>query len=412
MNLRTLIIISFLLFSSLLRAQSHISSDDLFISARNAAFEKKDYNKAKQLARQALLQSPQYADIEIFLGRVYTWSKQYDSALFHLQQVLTYAPANQEASIALTDLEYWNDHYNKALSVCNNGLSANSASADLLLRKAKILIAFKYYKEALEVTDKLLKLNKHNTVALALASSLRDAAAVNKLGVSYDYTHFDKQFNQPWHLISIGYSRYTNLGSFTGSINYANRFGNNGWQAEVDAYPRISKTFYSYVSAGYSPGQSVFPKYRAGLSLYANLPLSYEAEAGVRYLNFGTSTYIYTFYAGKYYSNFLFGARTYITPSIAAASHSYSFTARYYFSGADDFLGASIGTGISPDDRANSIQFNNKNMLTSRQASVSFNHRIAKMNIVLLKTSWINQEYKIGATGNQVDVSIGLQRRF
>ncbi len=412
MNLRTLIIISFLLFSSLLRAQSHISSDDLFISARNAAFEKKDYNKAKQLARQALLQSPQYADIEIFLGRVYTWSKQYDSALFHLQQVLTYAPANQEASIALTDLEYWNDHYNKALSVCNNGLSANSASADLLLRKAKILIALKYYKEALEVTDKLLKLNKHNTVALALASSLRDAAAVNKLGVSYDYTHFDKQFNQPWHLVSIGYSRYTNLGSFTGSINYANRFGNNGWQAEVDAYPRISKTFYSYVSAGYSPGQSVFPKYRAGLSLYANLPLSYEAEAGVRYLNFGTSTYIYTFYAGKYYSNFLFGARTYITPSIAAASHSYSFTARYYFSGADDFLGASIGTGISPDDRANSIQFNNKNMLTSRQASVSFNHRIAKMNIVLLKTSWINQEYKIGATGNQVDVSIGLQRRF
>ncbi|MCW3110592.1 MAG: yaiO [Segetibacter sp.] len=412
MNIRTLILIGLLPISALLKAQTPASSDELFKAARNASFEEKDDNKAKQLAKQALLQSPQYADVQVFLGRLYTWNKQYDTAVYEFLQVLTYAPSNEDASIAYTDLEYWNEHYDKALTVCSNGLSANPTSAGLLLRKAKILNALKQYKEAAQITDQLLRSNKHNTAAWALASTLKDAASVNKIGISYDYSHFDKQFAQPWQLASIGYSRHTTIGSFSANVNYAKRFGSNGWQGEVEAYPRISKTFYSYVSAGYSPGETVFPKYRAGFSLYANLPRSYEAEAGIRYLNFGSSTYVYTLYIGKYYSNFLFGARTYVTPGTAGASQSYSLLGRYYFKSADDYIGVSIGSGISPDERALSIQYNNKNRFSSRQASVSFNHSIAKMNIISLKAGWLNQEYKIGETGNQVDVSIGLQRRF
>ena len=412
MNNRALILICLLPVSALLKAQTAASSDELFKAARNASFEEKDDNKAKELAKQALSQSPKYTDVEVFLGRLYSWNKQYDSAKYHYKQALAYAPSNEDASIAYTDLEYWNDHYDKALTVCSNGLSANPASADLLLRKAKILNALKQYKEASQITGKLLQSNKRNSAALALASTLKDAAAVNKIGISYDYSHFDKQFDKPWHLASIGYSRHTNIGSFSANVNYANRFGSNGWQGEADAYPRISKTFYSYVSFGYSPGESVFPKYRAGFSLYANLPRSYEAEAGLRYLNFGSSTYVYTFYIGKYYSNFLFGARTYVTPGAAGTSQSYSLLSRYYFESADDYIGVSVGSGISPDDRAISIQLNNKNRFSSKQASVSFNHSIAKMNIILLKAGWLNQEYNTGVSGNQIDISIGLQRRF
>ncbi len=412
MNIRTLLLITLLHVTAIVKAQTPASPDELFKAARNASFEEKDDNKAKQLAKQALLQAPQYADIEVFLGRLYTWNKQYDTALYHYQQVLTYAPSNEDASIAYSDLEYWNDHYDKALTVCSNGLTSHPISAELLLRKAKILNALKQYKEASQVVDQLLKSNKRNTAALALASLLKDAVAVNKIGISYDYSHFDKQFNQPWHLASIGYSRYTKAGSFSANVNYANRFGSNGWQGEVDAYPHISKTFYSYVSVGYSPGESVFPKYRAGFSLYANLPRSYEAEAGIRYLNFGTSTFIYTLYVGKYYSNFLFGARSYVTPGTVGVSHSYSLLTRYYFHGADDYIGASIGSGISPDDRAISIQYNNKNRLNSRQVSVSFNHSVAKMNVISIKAGLLKQEYQSGVTGNQVDVSVGLQRRF
>jgi YaiO family outer membrane protein len=412
MTTRTILLIILLPLPALLKAQANESADDFFKAAQVAAFEEKNDIKAKQLANQALAQSPQYSEIQVFLGRLYSWNKQYDSAIYHYQQVLNRAPGNEDAIIAYADLEYWNDHYDSALLLCNSGLTVNPASRELLLRKAKILNAQKQYKAASEIAGQLLKSNRRNTAALALASSLKDAAAVNKIGVSYDYSHFDKQFDQPWHLVSMGYSRYTKAGSFSANVNYARRFASNGWQGELEAYPHISKTFYSYVSFGYSPGASVFPKYRAGFSLYANLPRSYEAEAGIRYLHFDNFTYVYTLYLGKYCSNFLLGARTYVTPGSGGSSQSYSVLARYYLKGANDYLGITVGSGISPDDRAISNQYSNKNRLTSSQASFTFNHSVAKMNIISIKAGWLHQEYKTETTGNQLDLSIGLQRRF
>ena len=152
----------FLLLFSFAKAQKEVTSDDLFKSARYAAFEDKNYDKAKMYARQALLISPGYADIEIFLGRIFTWQKQYDSARYQFANVLTTTPVNEDASIAYTDLEYWNDNYEEALRICNRALGVYPTSDPLLLRKAKILNATKKFKEASDITTLLLKTNKHN----------------------------------------------------------------------------------------------------------------------------------------------------------------------------------------------------------------------------------------------------------
>ena len=412
MNKVTLITLLLLSATSLLNAQNHLSSDELFKSARYAAFEDKNYDEAKKFARQALEISPAYADIEIFLGRIYTWNKQYDSARYHFSKVLSAGP-DEDASVAYADLEYWNDHYTEALHICNSALAVYPTSESLLLRKAKILNATKNYKEAAIITARLLKANKQNTAALALASTLKDAVAINKISISYDHSSFNKQFDKPWQFGSISYGRQTKIGSIIARMNYANRFGSNGLQGEIDAYPHISKTFYCYVSVGYSGNVGVFPKYRGGFSLYANLPKSFEAEAGIRYLYFTSATNIFTFYVGKYYKNFLFSARTYITPSNGAVSQSYTIAGRYYFKSADDYIGLSLGTGISPDDNNQNIQFNNKqNKLSSKQISASFNHTFLKWNVISISAGLINQEYKPSVKGNQLNLSAGLSRRF
>jgi YaiO family outer membrane protein len=413
MNRQILIFTFLLLSSSLAKAQTSLSSDELFKNAREAAFENKDYNKARQLAYQALEISPAYADIDIFLGRVYSWSSEYDSARYHFTKVLNANPANEDASIALIDLEYWNDHYDNALEICNRALTMDSTSEELLLRKAKILNATKKYKEAGIIVKALSKSSHHNSAVLALANSLKDAVAVNKLSISYDHTSFDKQYDQPWHLASIAYSRLTKLGSFIVRMNYANRFNSSGVQGEVDAYPHISRTFYSYVNFGYSNNVGVFPKFRAGFSLYANLPHSFEAELGTRYLYFTSPTTIYTAYIGKYYKNFLFSARTYITPSNGDISQSYSLAARYYLKGVDDYIGLTMGTGISPDDNNQNIQFNTKAArLSSKKISADFDHTFLKWNVISFSAGLINQEYLPSVKGNQIDLTIGLSHRF
>lgn len=389
------------------------TSDGLFQAARKAAFDEKNYPLAKHYSIKALDISPKYWDIKVFLGRLYTWDKQLDSARQCFDAVLNAQPDYEDASVAYTDLEYWNDNNEAALKKAEDGLKYHLESKDLLLRRAKVLTAMRRYKEAGTDVDKVLKEDKKNADALAIASHIKDLRSLNQLGLSYDYVYFDKGFGSrdPWHLASIDYTRRTSIGSVTGRINYANRFNENGVQFEADAYPHISKTFYSYLNVGYSNNVGVFPQWRAGFSLYANLPKSFEAEAGIRYLYFTSPTNIFIAYLGKYYKNYLFGVRTYLTPDNKTVSQSYNVLGRYYFGGADDFIGLTLGTGISPDDRLLNQQLDSKYKLKTYKAALDFRHAI-KRNIITLDFSVINQEYRPGTKGNQIQAGLGYIRRF
>jgi YaiO family outer membrane protein len=405
-----LMVICLLLFTKLC-AQT-ISSDDYFQMARKAAFDNHDYPAAIQLSKQALQQSPGYADIQIFLGRVYYWSGQHDSSLVLLKEVIENKPAYEDAAVAITDIEYYNDHYISALHYSEIGLLHHPSSKELLLRKAKCLAALNRYKEAWDITDSLLQTDPKNVGLRSLAAGIKDYSSKNKMGISYDYTVFDKQFSNPWHIVSLDYSRQTKAGSFIARLNYANRYAKNGVQFEADAYPRISKTFYAYTNIGYSGDMPVFPKFRAGFSLYANLPKSFEADAGFRYLNFDNDTWIYTIGLGKYYKNFWFNGRTYLTPSYSRISQSYTITTRYYLKGADDYLSFFIGQGISPDDRSLAVQLNSNYKLQSKKAGAAYRFSAGKFNIFTFSSTFENVEYLPKTKGNQVNISVGYQRRF
>ena len=401
-----------LCFSDLrVRAQVNLSCDSLFQLARKSAFDRHEYQGARAMSKQALQQCPDYADIGVFLGRLYTWDHLPDSARQILLAVLERHPGNEEALSALTDLEYWNDRPGQALVYCEMGLAVDHGSKDLLLKKARILNDLKRYREASLVADTLIKLDPLNGELRKLALQSRFLGTKDQLGLYYDYVYFDKQFNAPWQIVSVDYKRQMPFGAVIGRINFANRFNTNGVQAEVDAYPHLSRVFYSYLNAGYAGNAGVFPHYRAGYSLYANLPGSWEAEAGFRYLYFSSSTWIYTASLGKYYRSFWFNLRSYLTP-VGGVSQSYTLNARYYYGGADDYFSAGIGTGISPDDRNNNVQLDGRNSLKSNKLSAGYNHAIKKMNVFFITATFLNQEYLPGVHGNQLDAGIGYQRRW
>ncbi len=397
------------------RKQDTSSSDGLLLTARKAAFDKKDYPLAKNYLYRALHLSPDYADIKIFLGRLHTFSNNYDSARYYFVDVLKTNPGYEDASLAYSDMEYWNDNNSKALSICDSALSYHPASEALLIRKAKILSSLWRFTEANIFVQQVLNIDKNNSDARSLANRIKELSSKNKIGFSYDYVYFDKQFSDPWHLASFEYTRRTGIGSVTARVNYANRFTENGVQYELDAYPRISKVFYTYINAGYSDNVGVFPQWRGGFSLYANLPKSFEGELGFRYLKFsGDPTWIYTAYLGKYYKSWLFSGRTYITPSTFTntVSGSYTVAARYYYGSADDWFGGTLGYGISPDDRFNSILIDSKIKLVSYKAGLSFKRKVAKFSIISIDGSWLNQEYLPQTKGNQYQFSIGWLYRF
>jgi YaiO family outer membrane protein len=393
-------------------AQEKLSSDELFQKARKTAFDQKNYPAAIELCKEALAISPGYTDIQVFLGRLYFWNNHTDSARTILSNALENNPSHEDAAIAAASIAYFADHFPESLAYCNKGLEHNPRSKDLFLQKAKTLVAMHKYNDATIITDSLLKDDPSFTDARALNERIKDYRALNKLSISYGYTGFQKQFDQPWHLVSIDYSRRTKIGSVIGRVNYGNRFGNSGVQFEADAYPRIAKNFYAYVNLGYSPDLPVFPKFRSGFSLYANLPKGIEADAGFRYLNFDNDTWIYTGSIGKYYKSYWFNFRTYLTPDNKRISQSYTLSARWYRSGADDYISVSIGTGISPDDRSQAILLNSNYKLQTQKASLGYHFSYKKLNIFYIGGSWANVEYLPKTKDNQLTASIGYQRRF
>jgi YaiO family outer membrane protein len=395
-----------------LKAQTSLSAEELFQQARSLAIDKHDHPGARVCINEALVLSPGDPDIRIFSGRLYAWDHQPDSARQAFERVLSEHPKYEDGYIAYADLEYWNDNNSHALALCSRGLDLHAGSTALLQRRAVILSAEHRYAESKAAADSALAADPKNTAVRALLARIREYTSANKIGVAYDHVYFDRQYNDPWELVSIDYSRRTRIGTVVGRLNYANRFRSGGVQGEVDAYPHLSKLFYAYVNFGYSGNEGIFPRYRAGASLYANLPYAFEADGGLRYLYFSDNTWVYTFSVGKYYKSFWFNARTYLVPGGNAISQSFTLTGRWYTGGADDYFSFGVGTGISPDDRSNNQQLASPYSLKSHKIDAGWRKSFGKLNIFYVNVQWLDQEYLPKTHGNQVDLGIGYQRRF
>jgi YaiO family outer membrane protein len=327
-------------------------------------------------------------------------------------QVIDQDPSSEDGVSAFADLEFWHGNSVRALQLCESGLKHHPASIELLIKKSRILIDLERYIEANLALQEVISLDFKNTEARALAARIRENVAKNKAGIQYDFIYFDKQFNDPWHLVSARYGRQTRMGSIAANINYASRFKSSGVQFEVDAYPRISNRFYTYVSGAYSPDQGVFPSYRAGFSLYANLPQSFEADAGFRYLNFGDGTWTYTGSVGKYIRNYWLNVRGYVTPGNKNLSQSYTLTGRYYFGGPEDYLTLALGSGISPDDRSNILQLKGNSTLQSQKITAGYRNAFHTFYVLAINAGITRQEYLKDKTGTQLETSIGFHVRF
>lgn len=392
--------------------ETALTADELFAKARIQAFDQKNYAEAIKTSKQALQQAPDYTDISIFLGRLYTWSDQIDSARAIFEILNAQNARDEDLYLAYASLEYWNDKSSKAIMLVDKGLSLHPTSQDLLLLKTKINYSSNAYESAEKSIDDLLKINPKHSEARALAKSIQEYTAKNAIGLNYNFVNFDKQFDDNWHIVALSYKRATPLGSVIFKTNFANKFADNGLQFEVEAYPRLSKIFYLYVAAGYSNNVGIFPKYRSGVSLYANLPHSFEGELGYRQLYFSDNIWMYTASIGKYYQNLWFNLKTYITPSQENISQSYAGTIRYYTKGANDYVGFLIGTGLSPEENRNNLLDNSIYKLKTFKIGAEYNFSLNRTNLFSLSSTYYNQEFRPNEKGNQIDITVGYIKTF
>ena len=233
----------------------------------------------------------------------------------------------------------------------------------------------------------------------------------NEVSIRYDFFHFDKAFADNWHIGSLEYKRQTFLGDVLGRLNYADRLGKKGWQGEAEAYPRLTKKIYGYISLGYSAAVPVFPKFRSGASLYVSLPKAWEVEGGFRHLYFDQSVWIGTAGLSKYLGPWLFNVRTFLSENTSGTDQSYFFSVRRYFGERSNYAWLQLGSGVSPDENRN-VQLKGDGKLSSKRVSAGINFFPAAKHRIQASFGYSRDEYLPDRFGNQFFGTIGYGRRF
>jgi YaiO family outer membrane protein len=382
-----------------------------FEQARNFAFNG-ERAKAREICR-ALLSNGFDSDAALLLGRTYAWDGNYDSARVVFNEVLLKNPQNMEVLDAFSDVEYWSGNYVEAIGYCNRSLEKNPANEAMILKKAKILHSGEKYAEAVKTLDDFNSAFPGRAEIMRKLQEYRPDVLKNTVQLSYTYDSFDKDFHRdPWQIAALSYGRKTRFGSLIFRTNLAKRYGNSGFQYEVDAYPKISENNYGYLNYGFSKCP-VFPKNRFGFEWYHNFPASFEGSAGMRILFFGgSSVNIYTATIGKYAGSYWASLRTFVTPSSSGTSVSGLLQVRRYFSDPEDYIGLRLGYGVSPDDNRNLIDSGQKLSLKTRSIRLEYNHIINHIWIIKTGAVWGNEELQQKNYSGYYTFDISISRLF
>jgi len=388
----------------------------LLVKARKFAYDN-SRAEARKICREILLRDSTYWDAAVLIGRTYAWDAKYDSARMVLNSVIRQRAGHYDAVDALIDNEVFSDNFKDAIHFADIGLSSHPDDENFLFKKAKALNYSGNSAKASDILNRILAKNPSNNDASALMLSIKRSKMVNKLTFNYwIYTFNDVD---PWNFGSAAIGRKTKtFGTVILRYNYARRFNNVGHQVEVDAYPAITKDIYMYFNAGISNKKN-FPFSRLSIEPYLKLPASFEISLGFRYMNFddkriaatdSNKVMIYTGTIGKYYGDYWFSVRAYLTPGKSEWSESFYLTVRRYLADADSYLSIIIGTGFSPDEQQ--YAFNPGYHLKSSKIDLEYQQKIASRFFLNCGTGFAREEIRAGTTRNRYSFDIGFSYLF
>ena len=331
------------------QSQDITDVDAAFQEARELAFDG-NYSESREISRQILSQEPDYHDVRILLARTYAWDQNYREARTQLSYVLEREPEYIDALTARVDVEQWSGNFQVALQFANRAIVLDSESTDLHIKRAVILKELNQYSLALEDLETAENLggDPDNISAIRVAIRNDERRNIVVFGISRDDYNVDFDSRER---IYAEYHRLTDYGPIIGRLNVDHRFDTTGYQVELDAYPRISSKWYSYLNVGYS-NSNLFPEWRGGAELYRDLPWASEGSIGLRYLKFADDdVFIFTGSLSKYWRDWFFSLRPFITPQNSNVSTAVNLIARRYFGNPETHASLVGGFGFSPDER-------------------------------------------------------------
>ena len=301
-----------------------LAEEDVLASARRLAYSGREHRDQALALLKDYLDKEDDSDARTLYGTVLSWQGRYDEARVQLKIVLAAHPNHGDALPALLNVEW-------------------------MLAEAKALRKLNREHEATKVLDQILAMDHDNKDAAQMHREITVDSLKQEVQVSHSYDWFsDGRSGQ--HESVLSFSNPTPLGSVLARVSRADRFSLVSYQTELEFYPHIRPGTYGFVNVGYSYDANLYPRYRVGADLFHNVGHGYEVSGGYRHLGFTGGVDIYTFSLAKYYKNFLFTGRGFVTPGAPGTSGTALFSARYFLGneGLHDYVELRYSRGASP----------------------------------------------------------------
>lgn len=299
---------------------------------------------------------PEYpADPELKKLKVlaYAGKKKYKQAIENLADSDEAADSlDVGGKVMYTQFHYFDRQTNKAMDLSERFIEQHPDEVSLYYAKALIHKSWFEKKKALATIDTALVIDSTNLDLIELKKDIEENMFLNYLSAYVGYDAFFNNVNDAYGLtrVTAEYYRQLRRHSAIARLSFADRFGRQGIQFELDAYGVINDMFYVYLNGGVS-NEFLFPLYRWSVEPFANLPYNFEASLGVRFMGYtNNSIFIYTGSIGNYPGNWWLSIRPYISSGINGLAQSYVFRARRFIKTKFTFAELSLGGGANPDN--------------------------------------------------------------
>jgi YaiO family outer membrane protein len=401
------------LFTLLAFSSSAQYVDSNYINGRDLAYKGK-YDTAISLILLAIDDNPYDLEMLMTLSRVYAWKKDFKEAEAQTQAILAKKPGNREALAILGDIYLWSKNWSALDTLTQQALSPQ-APADASVRDSVVFIQkyvyslmeqkrFEDARDALRPVKEQLPKLWHIIIKKLLK---------NNISLSYAYFDFQNQ-NTDWHTASLEYTRQLNGLTLVGSYNYANRFGSNGSQYMLQAYPKLGRKMYAWLIAGISNGKA-FPNGTYGISLFRGVKKYWEPELGIRLFTVAKNDERSIVLRGGLSYHKAQNRFNYLLSSVKGAGSeglAHNFYYRRYLKDDESYGQLSLGTGASTQNLI-STQFDNF-VINSFAASLSGVYWFNKNWRGSAGVSWEQNQKNIGleSARSRLIYSLGLAYRF
>jgi YaiO family outer membrane protein len=392
--------------------------DSLFLVKRSLVHSSLlQFSQALTIDKKLLTRYPSDTSLQkLYLDQLYTAGKYYekennDTALTVFFTAFAFAPKDTFALQNLSAIYFVQKKYDSTVYYADLGLQLDSNNQYLLMKRASAYEQLKDYPQAYASASRLLQLAPSSAKIADYAAFLKNKTYQNQFGVSHLQSFFSSA-TQYASVTGLQYMRRFTKGSVTGKINLGNRPAGTAVQLGLDAYYTHNTRYYSNAFINWSPG-TAFAYWQGGYSLFRNFKKGWEAELGVRYLDFDSvKNYTAVFSAGKYINNTWLNLRGFYTTDSKKWYQSYLLSARQYLNDKNDYLSAIAGLGGIPDDQSLNYNINRYAGFVSKTAGIGFQKNFRYRTTLNASFNYTNLQVAPKKTLNQYDFYITLLRNF